>query len=67
MQKPKNMRIVKILMKRDNMSMEDACNVLAGCRHEVDRALSNGEDWEIVEGIIEGYLGLEMDYIFDIL
>lgn len=51
-------KVIDILMKRDGMSLEDAKIAIAECRE----ALLNGDDCAIVD-----YLGLEDDYIFDIL
>lgn len=51
-------KVVKILMKRDGISEHDAKELVNECRE----ALMNG-DYEA----IQDYLGLEDDYIFDIL
>ena len=56
--------VVDILMKRDKMSREEAENELAYCQHMIQEAFENNEDPELV---IENILGLESDYIFDIL
>jgi hypothetical protein len=50
--------VIDILMKRDNMSKKDAEMLVEECRE----ALLSGE-WEA----IQDYLGLEDDYLFDIL
>ena len=50
--------LIKILMKRDGISKEEAKDMIAECR----QALLNGDDYAI-----EDYLGLEDDYVFDIL
>lgn len=60
-------RIPEMLMQKDpSLTLEDAYDILAGCRHEASAALERGADWETVEGIIEDWLGLEMDVITDI-
>lgn len=50
--------VVKILVQRDNISVEEAKEQVAECRE----ALLRGE-----VDAIQYYLGLEDDYIFDIL
>lgn len=58
-------RVVKILMDRDNIDQENAEALVRETRDEI---LSLGEDdvFEI-DDIILDYLGLEPDYVFDIL
>ena len=51
-------RVVKILMERDNLTEEEAKELVDECRE----ALSNGDTEAICD-----YLGLEDDYIFDII
>ena len=48
----------RILMERDELTSEEADELIA----ETREALNNG-DWEAMED----YLGLEPDYIFDVL
>ena len=50
--------LVKILMKRDGVSKKEAEEMIAECR----QALMDGDTYAIEE-----YLGLEDDYIFDII
>ena len=52
------MSVVEILMNRDGISRVEAKEMIAECRE----ALLNGDEYAI-----EDYLGLEDDYIFDIL
>jgi hypothetical protein len=54
--------VVRILMERDGMTKEEAQETL----EEVREMLSEADPWE-AEDIIADELGLEMDYIFDIL
>lgn len=49
---------MRILMERDGLTEEEAREQMAECRE----ALNNG-DWDA----IEDYLGLEDDYIFDLI
>lgn len=50
--------VVRILMKRDGITKKEAENLIEECRE----ALEEGDTEAIQE-----YLGLEDDYIFDIL
>lgn len=59
-------KVVEILMKRDNMTEADAKDLLATVQTEVQEAVAEG-DYDLVEEIIACDLGLEPDYIFDIL
>ncbi len=59
-------RVVGILMKRDDITKEEAESRLAECRRLCDECLEAG-DYNGVEDTIAYELGLEMDYLFDIL
>lgn len=59
-------KVVEILMSRDNMSQEEAQDLLDFVRQEIDEVIADG-DYDTVEDIMYTELGLEMDYIFDIL
>lgn len=54
-------RIIEILMRRDNMSYEDAKELVDETREEM---ITNPDE---AEDILQDYLGLEPDYIMDIL
>lgn len=54
--------VVRILMERDDLTREEAEERV----DEVREMLSEADPWEI-EDILADELGLEMDYIFDIL
>lgn len=57
-------RVVQILMKRDDLTEQEATELLDECRE----ALADcNYDPEESQDIIQDYLGLEPDYIFDIL
>lgn len=58
-------RIVKILMERDNIDQEIAESLVRQTRDEI-LSLDEANVFEADE-IIYKYLGLEPDYIFDIL
>lgn len=54
-------RVIDILMKRDDIEYEDARNLVKETKDEI---ISNPID---VNEIIKDYLGLEPDYLKDIL
>lgn len=56
--------VVAILMKRDGMSKRDAQNLVDNVREQIISAAASSFD---AEDIIASELGLEPDYIFDIL
>ena len=56
--------VVAILMKRDGMSRAEAVALVTGVRGMIEDA---GGDYDEAEQIMIDELGLEMDYIFDIL
>ena len=58
----KDNEIVRILMKRDGLSREEAIERV----EEVREMISEADPWE-AEDIMADELGLEMDYIFDII
>lgn len=58
----KNNEVVRILMERDGLSRAEAQERL----EEVREMISDADVWE-VEDIMADELGLEMDYIFDII
>jgi hypothetical protein len=59
-------RVVSILMNRDGYSKEEAIEILNDCREEMNEAIASG-DYDLAEDILAGDLGLEPDYIMDIL
>lgn len=56
--------VVAILMKRDRMSRAEAVALVTEVREMIEDA---GGDYDEAEQIMIDELGLEMDYIFDIL
>lgn len=54
--------IIPILMERDGLSKEEATERV----EEVSEMIADADPWDI-EDILADELGLEMDYIFDIL
>lgn len=59
-------RVVKILIERDNMTREEAEHLLNQVRDEMNDAIAEG-DYDLAEDIMYSDLGLEMDYIMDVL
>lgn len=61
-------RVVKILMQRDNLSKQDAEMLIEDVKQEIDEILlEDSMNYTAIEDIMLYDLGLEMDYIFDIL
>lgn len=63
--------IIKILMRRDEITEEEAKELVDECQYCIndilDSELSDFERMEEIEFAIEDYLGLEPDYIFAFL
>ena len=59
-------RVVKILIERDNMTYEEAESQVNEVQELLEEALSFGSYAE-AEDILKDELGLEMDYIFDLI
>lgn len=59
-------KVVEILMSRDNLTQGEAERQLQEVREMIDDAVAAG-DYSEAEDIVASELGLEMDYIFDIL
>ena len=58
--------VVEILMKRDGMSKAEAVDLVQDVRSMMNDAIVSGDYCE-AEEIMYSELGLEMDYIYDIL
>ena len=58
---------VKILMERDDISVKEARALVEETREEINDVLSSGGSYDEIEEIIADNLGLEMDYIFDLI
>lgn len=59
-------RVVQILMERDNMTEKEAKRAVEQVRTEVYLAVEDG-NYDEAEEIMVSLLGLEMDYLFDII
>lgn len=62
--------IIAILMRRDNISHEEAVKTVQECQDEIDDILSNMDitspfaAYDEVEEALKYHLGLEPDYIY---
>jgi len=56
--------IKETIMRRDNISAEDADEQIADCKADLNKRLASGE---MPDDICEEYFGLEPDYIFDLI
>ena len=59
-------KIIKILMDRDDMTHEEATEVVMDTKQMVESAIRSG-DYTAAEDIFQEELGLEMDYIVSLL
>ena len=58
-------RVVQILMDRDGITADEAKQQIRYCRECIYEAIEMGDVF--ADDIIEDYLGLEPDYLFDIM
>ena len=61
-----NNNLIELLMRRDHLSREEAIEMLFTSKEDLERAVSDG-NYSDVDDIIMDDLGLEPDYLFDIL
>ena len=59
-------RVVKILMERDDMTRKEAESQVNEVQELMEEAISTG-NYDEAEDILADELGLEMDYIFDLI
>lgn len=55
-------KVVEILMKRDSMTQKEAEELLDQTVQELE-----ANNWRGGEEIMMDYLGIEMDYLFDVI
>ena len=60
-------RIIAILMERDELTEEEAREQVEEAVELINEILESGGSYEEAEEILLDDLGLEMDYIFDLL
>ena len=58
--------IVKVLMRRDGLTESEAIKEVQYAKRAITDAISDG-DFNLVEEIMMYDLGLEMDYVFDLI
>ena len=58
--------IIEILMRRDEVTYEEAKEMCLECKEAIMEAIDNDEIFE-VEDILRSELGLEPDYIFNFI
>jgi hypothetical protein len=63
----KRNRVVQILMDRDNMTEAEATKLVEDTRDDLLDALKYSTSFTDVEDILSCNLGLEPDYLFDII
>lgn len=59
-------KIEKILVKRDGISRNEAQNLIEECKEEIELAIATG-NIDKVEDILRDYLGLEPDYLDELI
>lgn len=55
--------IISILMRRDDMTREEAIRAIEETRDEIACAIENGASLDEIEDILADYLQLELDYL----
>lgn len=60
-------RIIAILMERDELTEEEAREQVEDAVEAINDILASGGSYEKAEDVLLEDLGLEMDYIFDLL
>ncbi len=59
--------VIRIIMERDSMSRESAEDTVETTIEELKEAMDEGEDHESLTDILMDNLGLEPDYLMDLL
>lgn len=62
-----NMDLVKLIAKRDGISENEAYEICEQCRRDILHAIDKNCDIEEVEDILMDWLGLEPDYLMDLM
>ena len=60
-------KIIAILMERDESTEEEAREQVEDATQSINDIMENGGSYEETEDVLLEDLGLEMDYIFDLL
>lgn len=59
--------IIKILMNRDELTREEATDIVNDCKEAIKEALENDCSLDEGEQLVQDYLGLEPDYLIHFL
>lgn len=59
-------RIVKVLMERDGLTESEAIAQVKECKQHMMKFIEAG-NYDAAEIVLEEDLGLELDYIFDLI
>ena len=59
-------KIVRILMKRDGMTSEEADNLIDEAKETLQNYLDEGDSFE-AENVCEEFFGLEPDYLYELI
>ena len=59
-------KIEKLLVKRDGISRNEAQNLIEECKEEIELAIATG-NIDKVDDILRDYLGLEPDYLDELI
>ena len=59
-------KIASIISKRDGIPITEAMQIVRDCLIQIDYSLTQG-NYDEVEEVINGDLGLELDYVYDLL
>ena len=62
-----NMDLVKLIAKRDGISENEAYEICEQCRRDILHAIDKNCDIEEVEEILMDWLGVEPDYLMDLM
>ena len=62
-----NKELVKLIVKRDGISENEAYEICEQCRHDILHAIDKNCEIEEVEDILMDWLGLEPDYLMDLM
>ena len=62
-----NMDLVKLIAKRDGISENEAYEICEQCRRDILHIIDKNCDIEEVEDILMDWLGLEPDYLMDLM
>lgn len=60
------MKIATIISKRNGIPITEAVQIVKDCLLQIDYSLTQG-NYDEVEEVINGDLGLELDYLYDLL